>query len=165
MGPPIPSSPLTVESIDITGWDEFYPRLFEGPTLPSTLGQYDFDLVNGIQVRKVFPCAYLSFKSTDKSKAIQALRTELHRMLEAGVVFTGFLAKPSTIELVRRANPDETPDVSVVLDLEGHKPGKRVWAAFCFVHGYLPKSLTLDTLNELGVSGAVHEGQVGVEIT
>lgn len=153
---------LKVEQIDTTSWTEFQKGFFDKAVVKSTLLQTSLDG----ERTSVLPCGFLSVLSVDKEKAVEALRQELLLLSNSvGVVVKGFLAKPSTIELVRLAKPGEVADVPVVVDLSGHQPGKRIWAAFCFVHGFIAKAFTVENMRELGVSGAVLEGSAGVEIT
>ena len=160
--PPVTVAQLKIDEIDTTSWTEFREGFFDKPLIKSVLWQ---GKLAGTEHNSVMPCGYLSVISVDKEKAIEALRQELLVLGNSiGVVVTGFLAKPSVIELVRLAKPDETPDVPVVVDLKGHQPGKRIWTAFCFVHGYIVKPFTVDSMREMGISGATLEGEAGVEI-
>lgn len=163
-GPPS-SATLTVVSVDTDPWVEFSDGFFDRPLSKSTL----FQTIDQDNRNLVLPCAFLSAVSVSREKAIAELRRDLVNLDVADVQIKAYLAKPSTLELRVPVRPGESSDCEIVVDLRGGVPGKKKYAAFCFIHGYResitgPEALSLEVLAELGIKTATLEGMVGSEV-
>ena len=179
---------LTVEAIDTSGWTEL-KEFFDKPESRAVLqecnipipGSSDYCAQDFVRLRLM--CGFLSYVSVDKVKAIFALREDLQKLrVNDDVEIVSFLARPSTLPFVSPCLEGEVSDGEYCTDLSGPQPGKRRWAAFCFLHGYLKSSLRFppdgcppnivpavaslseQVLRTLEIRGASLEGQIGYNL-
>jgi hypothetical protein len=162
-------STIKIEPIDTSGWSDLEPWFLEAPLVNKYILTTIEAIPNSSIGQRMATCvSFLSVSSTDANKATDKLYRELVKIQDNGIFTKAFLAKPSLLSGVRPLKNDEKPDTTIIIDLSGPKPGKKLWiaASFVFLYKFVNGVYTpiwkeeLDKITDI----AVLEGQAGPEI-